>query len=85
MVSLLKPGGWFRLKSDFEDNIARVPKLLAADGDGNPLPELPLKITGRSDDIIKGQAPWPNDIETNYQSKYRKRGEPVYAIELVRT
>lgn len=81
----LEVGGHFRLKSDFEDNIARVPRLLDADADGNPLPALPLAISGRSDDVITGPAPWPDDIETNYQSKFRKKGEPVYAIELERT
>jgi tRNA (guanine-N7-)-methyltransferase len=75
VVRLLAPGGVFRLKSDFADNIGRVPKLL----DG-----LPLEITGRSDDVITGTAPWPDDIETNYQKKFRLKGEPVYAIELRR-
>ena len=85
VASLLQPGGRFRLKSDFRDNIDRVPHLLASDGDGNALDPLPLVVTGRSDDVITGPAPWPDDIETNYQSKFRKRGEPVYAIELART
>ncbi|MFT7520080.1 MAG: tRNA (guanine-N7-)-methyltransferase [Kiritimatiellia bacterium] len=82
--SYLKPGGWLRLKSDFEDNVDRVPRLLSSNG-RDPMPLLPLKITGRGDNIITGPAPWPNDIETNYQSKYRKRGLPVYAIELRRS
>jgi tRNA (guanine-N7-)-methyltransferase len=81
----LSVGGHFRLKSDFEDNIGRVPRLLAADADGEPLPPLPFEVSGRSEDVITGPAPWPDDIETNYQSKFRKRGLPVYAIELVRT
>jgi tRNA (guanine-N7-)-methyltransferase len=85
VVQLLKPGGFFRLKSDFEDNIGRVPGLLSSDGDGGPMPTLPLRVTGRSEDVITGPAPWPDDIETNYQSKFRKRGEPVFAIELQRT
>lgn len=81
----LKPGAWLRLKSDFEDNIGRVPRLLSANADGEPEPELPFVIDGRSEDIITGPAPWPDDIETNYQSKFRKRGLPVYAIQLTRT
>jgi len=76
VARLLQSGGSFRLKSDFEDNIGRVPELL----DG-----LPLEVTGRSDDVITGPAPWPDDIETNYQKKFRLKGEPVYAIELRRT
>jgi tRNA G46 methylase TrmB len=79
--SLLAPGGWMRLKSDHLPNVERVVELL---GD-ETRPALPLVIHGRSDDVITGPAPWPNDIETNYQSKYRKRGEPVYAIEIRRT
>ncbi|MBT3218280.1 MAG: hypothetical protein HN348_04260, partial [Proteobacteria bacterium] len=74
---LLIKGGVFRLKSDFKPNVDRVASLLTADGEGRKLPELPLVITGRSEDIIKGDAPWPDDIETNYQSKFRLRGEPV--------
>ena len=81
---LLADGAWLRVKSDFEDNVARIPRLLDADGECAPLPRLPLQITGRSDDVITGPAPWPDDIETNYQSKFRKKGEPVYAIELRR-
>lgn len=84
VARLLEPGGWLRLKSDFEDNVGRVPMLLDNDGEGEPAPRLPLRISGRSDDVITGPAPWPDDIETNYQSKFRKRGLPVYAIELVR-
>lgn len=81
----LKVGGTLRLKSDFEDNVARVPRLLDADGEGVPMPELPFEITGRCDDVTQGPGLWPDDIETNYQSKFRKRGLPVYAIELTRT
>ena len=81
----LKPGGWLRVKSDFLDNVDRIPRLLAADADGNPLDPLPLRIDGRSEDVTTGPAPWPDDIETNYQSKFRKRGLPVYAIQLTRT
>ena len=81
----LAPGAHFRLKSDFEDNVARVPRLLEQDGVGGPAERLPFDITGRSDDVITGPAPWPDDIETNYQSKFRRKGEPVYAIQLTRT
>lgn len=84
LCSLLRPGGVFRLKSDHRPNVDRVAQLLSHDPDGEPAAKLPLCITGRSDDIITGPAPWPDDIETNYQSKFRKRGLPVYAIELQR-
>lgn len=81
----LREGATLRLKSDFEDNVARVPRLLDADGDGAPMPALPFQITGRCEDVTQGEGLWPDDIETNYQSKFRKRGLPVYAIELTRT
>jgi len=80
----LREGGWLRVKSDFEDNVGRIPRLLEADDEGAPRPRLPLEVTGRSEDVITGPAPWPDDIETNYQSKFRKRGEPVHAIALTR-
>ena len=83
-VRFLQPGGWLRVKSDFLDNVERIEGLLDSDGDGQPLPRLPLNITGRCDDVTRLPAPWSDDIETNYQSKFRKKGEPVYAIELVR-
>lgn len=85
MTRLMKPGARFRLKSDYRDNVYRVPRLLDHDGDDNPVERLPFEITGISDDVITGPAPWPDDIETNYQSKFRLKGEPVYAIELVRS
>ncbi|MFT4621612.1 MAG: tRNA (guanine-N7-)-methyltransferase [Myxococcota bacterium] len=80
VATYLEPGGRFRLKSDFRPNIERVEELLA-DPD---TPALPLEISGRSDDVTAGNAPWPDDIETNYQSKFRRRGLPVYAVELTR-
>ena len=83
-VRFLQPGGWLRVKSDFHDNVERIEGLLDSDGDGVPMPRLPLTITGRCDDVTRHPAPWDDDIETNYQSKFRKKGEPVYAIELVR-
>lgn len=76
VVRLLVPGGVFRLKSDFRANVDRAVALL----DG-----LPLEVTGRAEDVTTGPAPWADDIETNYQHKFRIRGLPVYAVELTRT
>lgn len=76
-AQLLRPGAHFRLKSDFRPNVQRVIDLLGE-------VSLPLQITGVAEDITRGPAPWPEDIETNYQSKFRLRGLPVYAIEVVR-
>lgn len=84
VARLLEVGGVFRLKSDFLPNVERAEALLTADGEGAPAAPLPLRVTGRSDDITRGPAPWPDDIETGYQRKFRLRGEPVYAIEMVR-
>ncbi len=81
---LLRPGGWLRVKSDFRDNIDRIAHLLDRGPDGEEAEALPLRITGRSEDVITSEAPWPDDIETNYQRKFREKGEPVYAIEVVR-
>jgi tRNA (guanine-N7-)-methyltransferase len=82
---LLKPGAWLRIKSDYLDNVDRVARLLAADGEGNPLPALPLEITGRGEDVTKEPPPWGPDVETNYQRKFREKGLPVYALEVRRT
>lgn len=82
---LLVPGGVFRLKSDFAPNVERVEELLANGPDGEPLPRLPLEITGRSEDVAANGAPWPDDIMTNYQRKMLVRGIPVHALEAVRT
>jgi tRNA (guanine-N7-)-methyltransferase len=76
VAALLAPGGVFRLKSDFRPNVDRVEELLAG---------LPLSVSGRAEDVTRGPAPWEDDVETNYQSKFRKRGLPVHAIELLRT
>jgi tRNA (guanine-N7-)-methyltransferase len=78
VARLLAVGGVLRLKSDFRPNVERTVELLGQS------PPLPLQITGRSEDITTGPAPWEGDIETGYQKKFRLRGEPVYAIELVR-
>jgi tRNA (guanine-N7-)-methyltransferase len=83
-ASLLKPGGWLRVKSDYRPNVDQVAATLNHTDRRQPAPALPFRITGRSEDVITGPAPWPDDIETNYQSKFRRKGEPVYAIEVVR-
>ncbi|MEQ1506588.1 MAG: hypothetical protein ABMB14_30450 [Myxococcota bacterium] len=85
VVSLLRPGGTLRLKSDHAPNVDRAVFLLDHDPEGAAAERLPLTVTGRSDDVTRGPAPWPDDIETGYQRKFRLKGEPVYAIELVRT
>jgi tRNA (guanine-N7-)-methyltransferase len=78
-ASLLRPGARFRLKTDYPPNVARLEAALRS------LPALPFELTGRSEHIVRDGAPWPDDVETNYQSKMRLRNIPVLAVELVRT
>ncbi len=85
VARLLQPGGAFRLKTDHAPNVERVLHVLDHGPDDEPMAPLPFRLTGRSEDITRGPAPWPDDIETNYQRKFREKGLPVYAIELVRT
>ncbi|MEN0061573.1 MAG: tRNA (guanosine(46)-N7)-methyltransferase TrmB [Myxococcota bacterium] len=84
VARLVMPGGFFRLKSDFEPNVTRAAHLIDHGPDDEPLPRLPFVVTGRSEDVNTGPAPWPDDIETNYQRKFKRKGEPVYAVELRR-
>lgn len=85
MAVLIRPGGFLRVKSDTRYNCERVQRFLDQDLDGNPLPRLPFEVVGWSDDVNHGAAPWGKDIETNYQRKFKARGEPVYAIDVVHT
>lgn len=85
VARLLQPRGVMRLKSDHAPNIERAVSLIDHDPEGRPTEPLPLRVTGRSDDVNTGEAPWPDDIETNYQRKFKRRGLPVYAVELQRT
>lgn len=80
----LEPGGVFQMKSDFPPNIDRIQDLLDRGPDGEPLPRLPLRITGHSTDVNGAGAPWPDDIPTGYQIKKKLAGVPVHAIELTR-
>lgn len=83
-AALLRPGGALRLKSDHAPNVDRAVALLDRGPDGEDAPRLPFTVAGRSDDVTRGPAPWPDDIETGYQRKFRLKGLPVYAVELVR-
>ena len=71
----LKVGAEIRLKSDHRPNLQRF--VDAADG-------LPISLVDFRDDISVAGTPWPEDLVTNYQSKFDKRGEPVYAALLRR-
>lgn len=84
-ASLLVPGAWFRLKSDHRPNLERAEYVLDHGPEGEPLPPLPFVVSGRAEDVNSGPAPWGEDIETNYQRKFKARGLPVHALELTRT
>ena len=50
------------------------------------LPGRPLELIGRSDDVNGAGPPWgEDDVVTNYQNKFKERGEPVYALRVRRT
>jgi len=72
----LSPGAELRLKSDHRPNLERM----AASVEG-----LPFEQLGWSDDVGVQGAPWPDDLVTNYQSKFVKLGEPTYALLMRRT
>jgi len=73
LLSLLVPGGELRLKTDHMINVEALMELL---------PGRPVELVGRSDDVARDGAPWEGDITTNYQSKFDKKGEPVYAVHV---
>jgi tRNA (guanine-N7-)-methyltransferase len=79
---LLAPGGFYHLKSDFRPNIDRAVKVAGPGSAGEPA--LPLRLVGRSEDVTRGPAPWPDDIETLFQSRFRQKGLPVYAVAFQR-
>lgn len=73
----LRPGGTMRIKSDFHSNLDDFEGLIEG---------LPLRVVRRVDDLRAQGLPWPeeDDVTTNYQSKFDKRGLPVAAMLLVR-
>lgn len=81
---MLKPGGFLRVKSDFKHNIERTETFIDQTMFGEPLKPLPFKVVGREDDVNANGAPWADDIQTNYQLKFLKKGLPVYALDLER-
>lgn len=73
---LLAEGAELRLKSDHRPNIEVVVE---------NLPGRPFALLGQSEDIDRDGAPWPDDVLTNYQRKFREKGLPVYGLRLRRT
>lgn len=69
-------GGEVRIKSDYHPNLDDFTDLLEG---------LPVQVVARVDDVAADGVPWgDDDITTNYQSKFDKKGEPVAALQLVR-
>jgi tRNA (guanine-N7-)-methyltransferase len=71
----LKPGADICIKSDHRPNLQRF--VNGAEGQ-------PISLVDFRDDIDKVGAPWSDDLVTNYQSKFNKLGEPIYAALLRR-
>ena len=71
-------GAVLRMKTDHRPNIDRLVE--AFEG-------LPLRVVARTDDVVANGLPWPadDDIRTNYQSKFTKRGEPIFSMLAERT
>jgi tRNA (guanine-N7-)-methyltransferase len=84
VARLVAPGGFYHLKSDHRPNVDRAVEVLDQGPDGEPAERLPFDVVGRAEDVTRGPAPWPDDIETLFQSRFRKKGEPVYAVALRR-
>lgn len=73
--TLLRPGGDLKVKTDHLVNVTALVKAM----EGRP-----FTLVGRSDDVARDGAPWPDDVVTNYQRKFNERGLPVYALWLRR-
>jgi tRNA (guanine-N7-)-methyltransferase len=69
----LRPGAPLRIKTDHRPNIDRMIESMAG---------LPLRLVRRTDDVRANGYPWPaeDDVVTNYESKFHKRDEPIFAM-----
>lgn len=69
----LRVGAPIRVKTDHKPNIDRL--VAAFEG-------LPLRVVEVREDVARNGCPWPSedDVVTNYESKFYKRGEPVHAL-----
>ena len=75
LTELLAPGAELRLKTD---HLINVEGLLGA------IEGRPFELLGRSDDVRSAGTPWGDDVVTNYQTKFYKKGLPVYAVQIRR-
>jgi tRNA (guanine-N7-)-methyltransferase len=71
----LAPGAPLRMKSDHRPNLERMSASCA---------DQPITAVAWSENVTADGAPWPDDLVTNYQTKFVKLSEPVYALLLRR-
>jgi tRNA (guanine-N7-)-methyltransferase len=71
----LVPGAALRLKTDAPHNIERLEESIVG---------LPFRVLGKSVDIRRDGAPWPDDIVTGYQAMFDRVGTPVLAMWIER-
>ncbi len=67
----MAPGAAMRVKTDHAPNLDRLVAALAG---------LPLAVEARVADVARHGVPWEDDVVTNYQTKFDRRGEPVHAL-----
>ena len=79
VAEALAPGGTWRIKTDHKPNVDRVVTAVSE-------AELPFEILGISEDVGGDGAPWDaaDDVITNYQTKFIKKGLPTHALLLRR-
>jgi len=71
----LGSGAEVRVKSDHRPNLERMAAACAPH---------PFREIAWSEDVGRDGAPWPDDLQTNYQSKFDKRDAPTFALLLRR-
>jgi tRNA (guanine-N7-)-methyltransferase len=71
----LVPGATLRLKTDTPHNVERLEEGIAG---------LPFRVLGKSVDVRRDGAPWPDDIVTGYQAMFDRAGTPVLAVWIER-
>ncbi len=74
-ATALVPGATLRLKTDAPHNVERLEEGIVS---------LPFRVVGRSDDVRRSGAPWPDDVVTGYQAMFDRAGTPVLAMEIER-
>lgn len=75
IATMLKPGAELRVKTDHVINV---------EGTLTHVAGLPLEVVAVCHDVQTQGPPWEQDVVTNYQAKFYKKGLPVHAIRVVR-